>query len=195
MYRAGPEDIADCLLIDAEKRIVYLGGEITGETVSSLLAVSAKFALHHKPALIVINSEGGSLTDSLACVDIISGARTQFHCLAIGACMSGATLIVSACQKRYSFPNTIFMFHELHIDTSDGGSSKTFHQITSEIPSLVDLNGKMLKLYSRATGASRKQIRHDLHYTRWLSAQQALRYGKKGLIDQVITRIPRPFDI
>ena len=64
-----------------------------------------------KPITFILNSYGGDVYQALGLYDYIRSMTCEVHIQAIGACMSGATLILQAGDKRIISENCTFMMH------------------------------------------------------------------------------------
>jgi len=110
-------------------RAVSIFGEIDRAmcltTISQLLEMDTE---KEDTIYIYINSDGGTLTDSLAIYDTIRMIQSRVVTIAIGSCASGALLILLAGDTKISCPNTLYYYHQA-IFPSDVFLSK--HQATS----------------------------------------------------------------
>jgi ATP-dependent Clp protease protease subunit len=99
--------------IDLENRRIHLIGEIdeqsSGMVIKGLQLMAAKDP--DKEIDLYINSPGGDLYSSVGIYDYIRFISTPVRTYNIGACMSGATIVFLAGTERYSFENSVFMFH------------------------------------------------------------------------------------
>lgn len=64
-----------------------------------------------KPVTFILNSYGGDVYQALGLYDYIRSMSCEVHIQAIGACMSGATIILQAGDKRIISENCTFMMH------------------------------------------------------------------------------------
>lgn len=64
-----------------------------------------------KPITFVLNSYGGDVYQALGLYDYIRSMTCEVYIQAIGVCMSGATLILQAGDKRIISENCTFMMH------------------------------------------------------------------------------------
>lgn len=64
-----------------------------------------------KPITFILNSYGGDVYQALGLYDYIRSMTCEVHIQAIGACMSGATLILQAGDRRIISENCTFMMH------------------------------------------------------------------------------------
>lgn len=69
-----------------------------------------------KPIKIYINCYGGNINDALAIVDSIKLSRTPVFTFNINTTFKESILIYLAGEKRYAYPNSIFMFEFINIE-------------------------------------------------------------------------------
>lgn len=64
------------------------------------------------PIKIILKSEGGSMYDGLALIDVIDNSATPIHITAHGCVMSMALNVLVSGHERFCTKNTTFMYHE-----------------------------------------------------------------------------------
>lgn len=64
-----------------------------------------------RPITLILNSYGGDVYQALGLYDYIRSLESEVHIHAYGACMSAATLILQAGDKRLISENCTFMMH------------------------------------------------------------------------------------
>lgn len=131
-----------------------------------------------KPISIIIDSPGGSLTDTFTIIDAIKLSKTPVHTIVIGTAYSGGCLVAMTGHKRYAYPHASFMLHEG--STSTGGDShkfinySKFYQLQlKQLRDIVISNTKM-------TDEFYESIKRDDY---WLTAEEA---KEMGVIDEII---------
>ena len=133
---------------------------------------------NRKPISIIIDSPGGSLTDTFTIIDAIKLSKTPVHTIVIGTAYSGGCLVAMTGHKRYAYPHASFMLHEG--STSTGGDShkfinySKFYQLQlKQLRDIVISNTKM-------TDEFYESIKRDDY---WLTAEEA---KEMGMIDEII---------
>lgn len=116
------------MALEKQSRNLFLYGEITTELVREIGKFIVDFCYEddefeeeiknyeREPIYLYINSEGGSVYDSLALVDIISTASTPVVTFCTGKAMSSALTIFLAGHYRIAGPYSTFMYHEISQD-------------------------------------------------------------------------------
>lgn len=115
----------DNILVDTNKRLIYLSDDIEVNTIShvnfyllSLLAEDDKQEeekrdYERKPIHIFINSCGGEVWDMWSLIDIMITARTPIYTYCTGYALSAAFNIFLAGDKRFVFPHTTLLYHQM----------------------------------------------------------------------------------
>tara|TARA_Y100000592_G_C5448712_1_gene307515 strand:- start:1009 stop:1641 length:633 start_codon:yes stop_codon:yes gene_type:complete len=100
--------------IGPETRTVALFNEVSSDTALALITQLKHLAemAPEEPITLLLNTEGGSLTDALAIYDCISQLCCPVVCLTTGLCASAGLLILASCDYRVATPNTTFFYHE-----------------------------------------------------------------------------------
>jgi ATP-dependent Clp protease protease subunit len=177
-------DIYSRLLKD---RIIFLGSDVNEATanlvVAQLLFLQAEDA--KKDIFFYINSPGGSVYDALAIYDTMQYVTNDVQTVGIGVQASAAAFLLSsgAKSKRYMLPSATAMIHQ----PSSGTRGKVTDQ---EIDLRESLRIKRLleEIMAKNTGQTAKKIHEDMERDKWLTADEAKKYG---LIDAVITTPPK----
>lgn len=178
-------DIYSRLLKD---RIVFLGGPVDQASanviVAQLLFLQSEDA--KKDIYLYINSPGGSVYDALAIYDTMQYITNDVQTVGIGMQLSAGSFLLSCGTKgkRFLLPNSTVMIHQ----PSSGTNGKVSDQ---EIDLKESLRVKELleKIVAEKTGQSVKQIHQDMDRDRWMTADEAKKYG---IVDKVISDIKIP---
>jgi ATP-dependent protease ClpP protease subunit len=101
---------------DLNLKKIYLFGEITEESSKEIVSeiMNCKTDI-----LLVINSSGGDVDSGNSIINAINWCDKNIYTLGNGAVYSMAFQIFLHGKKRFSMPNTIFMFHDVKYDLSD----------------------------------------------------------------------------
>jgi ATP-dependent protease ClpP protease subunit len=101
---------------DLNLKKIYLFGEITEESSKEIVSeiMNCKTDI-----LLVINSSGGDVDSGNSIINAINWCDRNVYTLGNGAVYSMSFQIFLYGKKRFSMPNTIFMFHDVKYDLSD----------------------------------------------------------------------------
>ncbi|HSX16598.1 MAG TPA: ATP-dependent Clp protease proteolytic subunit [Patescibacteria group bacterium] len=177
-------DIYSRLLKD---RIIFLGTPVESNganlVVAQMLFLQAEDP--KKDIFFYINSPGGSVYDAMAIYDTMQFVTNDVQTFGIGMQASAAAFLLSSGTKgkRFILPNATVMIHQ----PSSGTSGKITDQ---EIDLRESLRVKKMleEIMAKNTGQKIEKIHDDMERDRWLSAQEAQKYG---LVDKVITSPPK----
>lgn len=177
-------DIYSRLLKD---RIIFLGSDVNEASanivVAQLLFLQAEDA--KKDIFFYINSPGGSVYDALAIYDTMQYVTNDVHTVGIGVQASAAAFLLSsgAKGKRFALPNATVMIHQ----PSSGTRGKVTDQ---EIDLRESLRIKKLLegIMAKNTGQKPEKIHEDMERDKWLTADEAKKYG---IIDAIISSPPK----
>lgn len=177
-------DIFSRLLKD---RIIFLGSDVNEATanliVAQLLLLQEQDA--KKDIFFYINSPGGSVYDALAIYDTMQYVSNDVQTVGIGVQASAAAFLLSSGTKgkRFLLPNATVMIHQ----PSSGTRGKVTDQ---EIDLRESLRIKRLleEIMAKNTGQKVERIHEDMERDKWLTAEDAKKYG---IVDDVITVPPK----
>jgi len=177
-------DIYSRLLKD---RIIFLGSPVDEHSanliVAQLLFLQAEDA--KKDIFLYINSPGGSVYDALAIYDTMQYITNDVQTVGIGMQASAAAFLLSSGTKgkRFLLPTSTVMIHQ----PSSGTRGKVTDQ---EIDLKESLRVKHLleEIMAKNTGQKKAQIHEDMERDRWMTADEAKKYG---LVDDILTSPPK----
>ena len=159
--------------------IMVLMDEINHETVKPVI----EWILHenhvrkkkHKELLLMICSDGGSIAEAFALIDVMRSSRIPVKTVGLGSIASCGLLIfmAGAAGRRVLTPNTSILSHQFSWE-SEGKS----HELFATIKEFELTQKRMVALYKDATGLEDDVIRKVLLPPQdvWLSAEEALEY-------------------
>jgi len=177
-------DIYSRLLKD---RIIFLGEDVNSHT-ANLITAQLLFLDNEdskKDIYLYINSPGGSVYDALAIYDTMEFVKADVQTVGIGVQASAAAFLLSsgAKGKRMILPHATVMVHQ----PSSGTRGKVTDQ---EIDLRESLRVKKLleQIMAKNTGQALEKIHQDMERDKWMTAEEAKKYG---LVDKVIANSPR----
>ena len=132
-----------------------------------------------KPIQLIIDSNGGSLTDALTIVDAISLSKTPVYAFVIGAAYSGGFLITIACHKRYGYKHSSYLLHEGSVSEMSGTSSQ-FENFNAFYKKQLE---QLKSLVLNSTNIDEEYYDRIRKEDIWYDAYEAL---DKGIIDEII---------
>jgi ATP-dependent Clp protease protease subunit len=111
------------------------------------------------PLTLYINSDGGSLQDAFALIDVMRKSNKPVHTIGLGSVCSSAFLIFSSGTKgyRYISPTASIMCHQY----TDGLTGK-YHDIKATAKEHDLINKRMVNLFKECTDLSLQQINKKL---------------------------------
>jgi ATP-dependent Clp protease protease subunit len=98
----------------------------------------------------------------------------------VGQAASGAAILLSGGTKgkRYALPNSRVMIHQ-----PLGGVEGQATDIKIHAEEIIKTKNRLNEILAKATGRAKKQIEEDTERDRFMSAEEAKKYG---IIDKVI---------
>lgn len=178
-------DIYSRLLRD---RIIMLGGPVTDESASAIIA-QLLFLSNDDPKSdiqLYINSPGGSVSAGLGIIDTMKFVRCDVAttCIGMAASMGAALLAAGTRGKRSVLANAQVMLHQPLIGGVLQGPAT---DLGIEAAHMLRLRDRLYKLMSDYTGKTKEQIHRDFDRNKWLFAEEAVEYG---CCDRILDRAP-----
>ena len=177
-------DIYSRLLKD---RIIFIGDAIN-QVTANLIVAQLLFLDHEDPKkdiFLYINSPGGSVYDALAIYDTMQYVQNDIQTVGIGVQASAAAFLLSSGTKgkRFLLPNATVMIHQ----PSSGTRGKVTDQ-QIDLEESLRVKKLLEEIMAKNTGQKLAKIHDDMERDKWLTADQAEKYG---IVDKVITTPPK----
>ena len=172
-------DIFSRLLMD---RIVFLGSSITDQ-VANIIVAQLLFLDADDPdreVYLYINSPGGNVYAGLAIYDTINHLRAPVSTYCVGMAASMGALLLASGQngRRNALPNSRIMLHQ-----PSSGYQGTAADIEIAAKEILGTRERLNRILAERTGQTLERINADVDRDRWMSAEDAVKYG---LVDQVL---------
>lgn len=168
-----------------EQRRVFLSEDVNSDSARDLIR---KFwyldsLAPGKPILFVINSPGGSVHSGFAIWDTIKMLKSPVVTLVIGLAASfGSVLsLIAGKGKRFATPYAQIMIHQPLIGGMIRGQATDLDIQATE---MVKTRAILVDLYVEATGKSREEIEKFIVRDKWLTADEAVKFG---VLDKVVS--------
>ncbi len=165
------------------ERIVFIGTPIDDQVgnlvVAQLLHLESDDP--DKDISVYVNSPGGDVYSGLAIYDTMQFIKPDVQTICFGVAMSmGALLLTGGAKgKRLALPNSRMLVHQ-----PSAGFEGQATDIDIHAREILDMRGRIDKIFALHTGQPVEQIHDDLERDRFFKADEAVEYG---LIDKVIT--------
>ncbi|MFH0891793.1 MAG: ATP-dependent Clp endopeptidase proteolytic subunit ClpP [Candidatus Falkowbacteria bacterium] len=174
-------DIYSRLLKD---RIIFLGEQISDHVANIIIAQFLFLDAENKEKDIkfYINSPGGSVTAGMAIYDTMQYVKSDVSTICVGMAASmGATLLASGAKgKRFALPNSEVMIHQVM-----GGAEGQATDIKIRAEHILQVKDRLNKLLAKHTGQKISQIEKDTDRDRFMTPEEAQKYG---IIDKIISK-------
>lgn len=178
-------DIYSRLLKD---RIIFLGSDVN-ELSANLIVAQLLFLQAQDPKkdiYLYINSPGGSVYDALAIYDTMQFVTNDVQTVGIGVQASAAAFLLSSGTKgkRFLLPHSTVMIHQ----PSSGTRGKVTDQ-QIDLEESLRIKKLLEGIMAKNTGQKPAKIHEDMERDKWLTAEEAKKYG---LVDAIINDITIP---
>lgn len=171
-----------------EDRIIFLGTPITDDIANAVMAqlLCLQSMDADRPISIYINSPGGSFTALTAIYDTMRYIKPAVQTICLGQAASAAAVLLAAGTKgqRLALPNSRILIHQPAMGGEGSyGQSSDLEIQANEILRIRELMETML---ADATGQPKEKISLDVERDKFLTAEEAVRYG---LVDDILTSL------
>jgi len=181
-------DQNEIIIVD-ERREIYLDKPI-GTTVSSKIirALREYDAEYNRwdmnpPIIMYINSPGGSIIDGNAIIDCMNAISSPVITYVEGyAASMGALIAMSGAPGgRVITPSSYMMIHQL-----SSIAWGTYQELKDDMRWTEMLHEQAVNRIAKTCGQRKSKVRSDLKHDYWMSPEDCLEYGKKGMVDQIV---------
>ena len=168
-------------------RIIFLGTPVN-DTVANLIIGQLLFLENDDPdkdIFMYINSPGGSVSAGLGIYDTMRYVKPDIHTLCVGSAASmGCFLLAGGTKgKRYSLPHSRIMMHQV-----SGGAQGNITDAQITMREMETVNEVLMGLLAENTGSSVEDCKNFYDRDKWMSADEAKKFG---IIDSIKTESTR----
>ncbi len=165
-----------------KERVIFLVGQVE-DHMANLIVAQLLFLESENPdkdISLYINSPGGSVTAGLAIYDTMQFIKPDVntYCIGQAASMGAVLLAAGAPNKRYALPNARVMVHQ-----PLGGVQGQASDIEIHAKEILSIRDRLNKILAHHTGQKLDKISKDTDRDRFMSSEEAKKYG---LIDAVL---------
>ncbi len=166
------------------ERIIFLGGPID-DNVANIIIAQLLFLESEDPKKdisIYINSPGGSVSAAMAIYDTMNHVKPDIRTVCVGLAASAAAVLLSSGSKgkRFALPNAEVMIHQVM-----GGTEGQASDIEIAAKHILKTKENLNKILAKNTGKTADQVEKDSDRDKYMSADEAKKYG---LIDEVMIK-------
>lgn len=165
-----------------EERIIFLSGPISDEVANVVIAqfLFLEKVDPSKDITIYINSPGGSVSATLAMYDTMQLIKCDVSTVCVGIAASGGSVILMGGTKgkRYTLPHSEVMIHQ-----PMGGVEGQATDISIHAQHIVQTKELLNQMIAKHTGRDVKKVRDDTERDKFMTAEEALKYG---IVDKII---------
>ena len=167
-----------------KERVVFIVGPID-DYVANVVVAQLLFLESENPdkdISIYINSPGGVVTAGLSIYDTMQFVKPDVSTICVGQAASMGSLLLAggAKGKRFCLPHSRIMIHQPH-----GGAQGQASDIEIQAKEILYLRERLNAIFVKHTGQTMDQIQKDTDRDRFMSGDEAVKYG---LIDKVLDR-------
>jgi ATP-dependent Clp protease protease subunit len=165
-----------------KERIIFLGGPIDDDVANIVIAqlLFLQSESDKEDIKFYINSPGGSVTATLAIYDTMKHIKCDVSTVCVGQAASGGAVLLAGGtkNKRFSLKNSRVMIHQ-----PLGGVEGQATDILIHAEEIVKIKERLNEILAGETGKSKKQLEADTERDRFMTTDEAKKYG---LIDKII---------
>jgi ATP-dependent Clp protease protease subunit len=169
-----------------KSRIIFLGDVIDDRTAE--LAIAQLLYLDEKEREkgidMYINCPGGSVSAGLAIYDTMQQTKSRITTICLEKACCGAALLLAAGApgRRFALPHSQILITQPFLVKVAEGSEPDPESCAEEMERIT---GEIVKIISKHTGQPELRVRNDIAFERYMTSEEAKRYG---LIDNIIQK-------
>lgn len=167
-----------------QRREIQIVGSVDADMVNSLISQIRYLAQEdpEKEITMYINSPGGSVSDGMALLDVMTAVPCPIHTVCVGTAASMASLLFVCGDIRDMLPHSHLMIHDPLVQNISGSALK----IETVSKNLLRTRETVGTIYAKVSGKSLEEIYALTYEDTLLDAEMAL---QMGFADRIIDRI------
>ncbi len=166
-----------------EDRIIFVGEPVQAGMVNSIVAqlLFLEKKDPEKDIIMFVNTPGGEVYSWMAIYDVMQYVKCDVStiCVGLAASMGSVILAGGTKGKRYALPHSKIMIHQ-----PLGGAEGQATDIVIQAEEILKIKNMFIDLMAGHTGQKRDQVATDMERNKWMTADEAMKYG---IIDKIIT--------
>ncbi len=170
-----------------EDRIIFVGEPIHSDMVNSIIAQMLFLEKKDpdKDIIMYINTPGGEVYSGMAIYDTMQYLKCDVCtiCIGLAASMGSVLLTAGTKGKRYILPHSKVMIHQPLI--SWGGITGQATDIQIEAEEMMKVKSLLTDIMAKHSGQKVEKLSQDMERNKWMTADEALKYG---LVDKIISK-------
>lgn len=152
------------------QRLLYLQGEITGQTIAPLKDALEKAVTGkgRAPITIVINSPGGSVIAGMAFINRMQAVKAldmDINCYVLDVAASMAFQVLTQCTNRYTLPTSFLLWHGVRMGTRQPITTALARSIADDLQRMDEV--VLMQLDDSLSLSSDVIRKHFEHETLW----------------------------
>jgi len=159
-----------------KENILFIGTPIDDNVANLVVAQLLHLQSENpkKDVQIYINSPGGSISAGMAIYDTMQNIKPDVSTICVGMAASmGAILLAGGTKgKRFSLPHSRVMIHQPR-----SGYEGTASDIEISAREVLRLKTELTGIFAKDTGKTVKTIEKDMDRDKWMTAEEAVKYG------------------
>lgn len=170
-----------------KERIIFIGTAID-DSVANVVIAQLLFLESEdskKDITIYVNSPGGSVSAGLAIIDTMNFIKPNVStmCTGMAASMGAMILMSGARGKRFILPHSEVMIHQ-----PLGGTQGQASDIEIHANHIIKTKKNLYDIIAECTGQDYDEVVKDCDRDNFIPADEAVKYGKFGLVDKVVSK-------
>jgi len=165
-----------------EDRIIFVGEPVQAGMVNSIVAqlLFLEKKDPEKDIIMFVNTPGGEVYSWMAIYDVMQYVKCDVStiCVGLAASMGSVILAGGTKGKRYALPHSKIMIHQ-----PLGGAEGQASDIVIQAEEILKIKNMFIDLMAGHTGQKRDQVERDMERNKWMTADEAMKYG---IIDKII---------
>ena len=165
-------------------RIIFMTGQVEENMATSIVAQLLLLEAEdsEKDITMYIHSPGGCVHSGLQIIDTMNYIKPDVVTVVTGmaASMGAAVLSCGAKGKRFALPHAQIMVHQV-----SSGTQGHVEDQRIRLEHSIKLNELLGGMIADNVGLSYEDYMTHVHRDKWLGSEEALKFGKKGIIDGI----------
>lgn len=165
-----------------EDRIIFVGEQVNAAMVNTIVAQLLYLEKKDpdKDIVMFVNTPGGEVYSGMAIYDVMQYVKCDVStiCVGLAASMGSVILAGGTKGKRFALPHSKVMIHQ-----PLGGAEWQATDIVIQAEEILKIKNMFIDLVAKHTGQKRDQVEKDMERNKWMTAEEALKYG---IIDKII---------
>lgn len=173
----------DGVRVNEDTRTIFLANDLFESEMADIITSmhNLQYQDARRPIHFIICTDGGLMDAAMAIYDTMQDLSVPVYTYSIGRCCSAGAFLLATGDKRFAYPNSRIMLHEMST-----GTWGKYHDVGEWHKEMQRVHSQYLTILAEHTGLEYGELEELLKIDYWLSPTEA---KELGVVDYIVGEV------